>query len=192
MIFSALQATVRCWRVRPLSRLDLEALARSRDRRARWASPCPWSYGAADTFAMAFMALWPPWPKTSLRVLRMENAYQELAASGFRQAARQSMLRANLFAMECVAILSIYGWFLEKHVVSPRRQFLLTFGLLYMARLNLMARCLLPRELAIEELTVVPVWISVILCSIGQGAASASPITKSELVISSSLYCLGS
>ena len=189
MIFSALQATVRCWRVWPLSRLDLEPLARSRDRRALRASPCPWSYGAADTFAMAFMAAMA---QDKLRVLRMENAYQELAASGFRQAARQSMLRANLFAMECVAILSIYGWFLEKHVVSPRRQFLLTFGLLYMARLNLMARCLLPRELAIEELTVVPVWISVILCSIGQGAASASPITKSELVISSSLYCLGS
>ena len=61
-----------------------------------------------------------------------------------------------------------------------------------MLRLNIMARWLLVRELANEELTVVIVWIVCIMASFSVGAAYRGEITPWELLLSMVFYCLGS
>ena len=124
----------------------------------------------------------------------MENSYHDMGSEGsaFRSTARQSMLRANVFALECVLVLVVYGHFLVESVTSARCGVLLLFGIVYMVRLNIMARWLLPRELATEELTVVILWISSILASVALGAASKGVISKVEIILSVLLYSIGS
>lgn len=116
----------------------------------------------------------------------------EAGNAAFRKVARESMLRANIFAAECLVVLLVYAYFLMQNVTRTRFELLLIFGVVYMARLNIMARCLLPRELSTEELTVVVVWISSILASIAIGAASRGNIKNTEIWMSTTLYGLGS
>lgn len=114
------------------------------------------------------------------------------ADTTFRSTARHSMLRANIFALECLSVLVLYGYFLVHYVSSGRSEVLFLFGIIYMARLNIMARWLLPRELAMEELTVVIVWLLSILASISVGAALHNDISNAELLFSTLFYAVGS
>ena len=122
------------------------------------------------------------------------SEYEEMAPDGgaCRSVARQSMLRANIFALECVLVLGVYWHFLVGHVNQRRRDILFLFGIIYMVRLNIMARWLLPRELSTEELTVVVVWICSILASIVVGTALQGAMNNVEVVISFIFYFVGS
>lgn len=122
---------------------------------------------------------------------------------GFRGAQRQSMFKANIFAVECALITSCYLaalytpdliWVgLPAPSAGPRCTLLACFGVAYMMRLNVMARWLLPRELATEELTVVPLWIAGIMSSICLGALPLEQPTSAKIAICSSVFfCLGS
>lgn len=127
--------------------------------------------------------------------IKMDTSeYDAMGPDGgvFRSIARQSMLRANIFALECVLVVGLYGYFLVGHVNLGRREILFLFGIIYMVRLNIMARWLLPRELSTEELTVVVVWICSILASIAVGAAWQGAMSNVEVVISFFLYFVGS
>merc|ERR1719446_271359 len=87
----------------------------------------------------------------------------------FRSVERTSNFRANIFAFQSVVVLGlylflIYGW--KFTYFSAQAHLLATFGVIYMIRLNVMARWLLKRELAIEEITVVIlVWLPAIMGS---------------------------
>lgn len=113
------------------------------------------------------------------------------------------MFRANVFAVECVLITSCYFvvlytpdliWSgLPAPSARPRCTLLAFFGAAYMMRLNVMARWLLPRELAAEELTVVPLWIAGIMLSICLGALPLEQPMSAEIAICSTVFfCLGS
>ena len=119
---------------------------------------------------------------------------------GFRATPRSTMLRANIFALESLLVLAVYGWLL----LSPTTQWpghsknafrcktLFVFGCIYMLRLNVMARWLLPRELAMEELTVVIAWILAIMLSYAAGALLAGKVSWLSFCLSFFLYSLGS
>jgi len=124
------------------------------------------------------------------------------AGETFRTAPRSSMFRANMFSLECCGVLGLYGWLLlSPSILWPghaakdalRCQLLFALGVVYMLRLNLMARWLLPRELAMEELTVVIAWILCILLSYTAGALSKEgSISSGVVALSILLYCFGS
>ena len=124
----------------------------------------------------------------------MDNAqYQDMGSGAtFRRTARESTIRANMFAIECAAVLILYWYFLQSYVSWKRCSLLLLFGIVYMARLNIMARWLLPRELAMEELTVVIAWIACILSSISIGAACRGEISFLQFWLALVLYSFGS
>ncbi|CAJ1385398.1 unnamed protein product [Effrenium voratum] len=109
----------------------------------------------------------------------------------FRSVPRSSMLRANVFAAESLALWALYG-----HVLVPadgfRRGVLLVLGGCYLLRLNAMARWLLPRELALEELTVVMLWLLTIFTSFALGASHRGAMSAPELALAVGLYSLGS
>ncbi|CAE7224499.1 Pfdn6 [Symbiodinium natans] len=118
----------------------------------------------------------------------------------FRSSPRSSMLRANVFALESLCVLGVYGCILlwpkmqwPGHSKDAWRcQVLFVFGVVYMLRLNVMARWLLPRELATEELTVVILWILTILVSFGAGALLTGTPDDLSISLAVALYCLGS
>ena len=99
------------------------------------------------------------------------------AVNDFRSTNRQSMFRANIFLVECIAVLAAYLCALHHHLGpidldhiftgnSSRVQVLSAFGVIYMIRLNVMSRYLLRRELSIEELTIVVlIWLPSIMAS---------------------------
>eukprot|EP01062_Namystynia_karyoxenos_P032589 TRINITY_DN24030_c0_g1_i1.p1 TRINITY_DN24030_c0_g1~~TRINITY_DN24030_c0_g1_i1.p1 ORF type:complete len:268 (+),score=90.64 TRINITY_DN24030_c0_g1_i1:96-806(+) len=130
------------------------------------------------------------------------RAEAQTAASGFRGAKRRSMLRNNIFAAECLVLLGAYSYVLlrrdaiweDRPTATVRCALLVSFGAVYTARLVVMARWLLPRELAMEELTVVPLlWLPGILASMALPAvASGSEIDTASLVASVAVYALGS
>lgn len=121
----------------------------------------------------------------------------------FRSTERTSMARANLFALECVVIMAGYALVLmmpglvREHVPSAaaasRAWMLMILGAIYLLRLNVMARWLLPRELAMEELTVVPLWIASILASYSLTAILCTEaISPPAMLLSALFYFLGS
>ena len=121
----------------------------------------------------------------------------------FRTAERRSMGRANLFALLCTLILAAYSLVLLRPgtvwaglpvaAATDRVGILFAFGLIYLLRLNVMARWLLPRELAQEELTVVPLWVLSILASYSLGAIRLTEeMTTLAMGVSILLYVLGS
>ncbi|CAE7834377.1 unnamed protein product [Symbiodinium sp. KB8] len=128
--------------------------------------------------------------------------YQAMAGGpeNFRSTLRSSMMRANVFALESLFVLGCYGWMLlcpevqwPGHTKNAWRCTLLfTFGVAYMLRLNAMARWLLPRELAQEELTVVILWIMSILVSFAVGALLKGTLDWMTCCLAVFLYCLGS
>jgi len=102
----------------------------------------------------------------------------------FRRVERRSSFRINILALESAATLTAYVLALRAFV-SPAHTLrigaLAAFGAVYYARLNTMARWLLPRELALEEVTFVAlVWIPGILASFVVGAAATSSNSKSH------------
>lgn len=115
------------------------------------------------------------------------------ASANFRTTRKQSSLRANVFLVECIVVLAIYGKLLGS-APKFRALVLWTYGVLYMIRLNAMARWLLPRELAVEEITfVILVWLPSILVSFSlSAAASVEELMGWELAFSASLYSAGS
>lgn len=122
--------------------------------------------------------------------------------SDFRSVERQSSLRGNIFSAECAVVLAIYLYVLlvpdaiyeHRPSGNVRSTMLSAYGCLYMVRLNVMARWLLPREIATEELTfVILVWIPGILASFAIPAvASPTDIGLVSLVLSLTLYVAGS
>ena len=120
--------------------------------------------------------------------------------SGFRGAARQSSQRSNIFSAETALVLGIYLYVLlvpgalYGHRPDVRSVLLAAYGCMYMARLNMMARFLLPRELALEELTFVNlVWIPAILASFAiPSAACDTDIGLVPSVLSLGMYMAGS
>ena len=126
--------------------------------------------------------------------------YKQLPAETFRTVSRSTMFRANIFALESCLLLGLYGWLLLSPGVqwpghskdTTRCALLFALGVVYLLRLNAMARWLLPRELAMEELTVVIVWVTSILASYVAGALLSGTLGVVDGLISVSLYCLGS
>ena len=126
------------------------------------------------------------------------------AQQSFRTAKRSSMARANLLALLCALILAAYSLALLRPgavwagppaaaAAAPRARLLVAFGIVYLLRLNAAARWLLPRELAREELAVVPLWIASILASYSLGAVRvAEGMGAPATVAWTSLYVLGS
>ena len=116
-----------------------------------------------------------------------------MADQSFRLVERRSMLRANIFLLECAAVLALQLAALQRYVApGPQRLLLAVFAAVYMARLNVMARWLLPRELATEELTIVAlVWVPMILASYTYGAALHQP-TNAQLLAAAAAYVGGS
>ena len=114
----------------------------------------------------------------------------------FRSAQRHSNARANIFAVESIVVLTGYIWALRIRLSNPapRRCALLEgFGAVYFARLNFMTRCLLQRELALEELTVVIfLWLPSILGSFVYLSSESSDLTSTESIILVAVYLLGS
>jgi len=110
----------------------------------------------------------------------------------FRNAKRKSNIRANIFLLESVVVLSlyvylIYGW---KFSSSAQAHLLGAFGIIYMIRLNIMSMWLLQRELGMEELTVVILlWLPAIM---GSYIALAKDVSNVVLVVASFFYALGS
>lgn len=134
-----------------------------------------------------------------------EHAYQKAPDSeaNWRQAPRVSMLRANIFALEGIVLLSAFGVILFKHgfiwtglpvlAAQSRDRMLFGFGVVYFLRLNVMARCLLPRDLAMEELTVVQLWIGSIMASFAFGALRVTEAMSCQCATGSlALYLFGS
>lgn len=124
-------------------------------------------------------------------------------APNVRATPRTSMLRANIFAVMCICLLVGYAFLLlSPGLIWPdcpapqayfRVRLLFAFGLVYLFRLNAMARWLLPRELSNEELTVVPLWILSIMASYALGALPIQDALDWPLLIASSLlYITGS
>eukprot|EP00568_Trieres_chinensis_P008336 CAMPEP_0183292772 /NCGR_PEP_ID=MMETSP0160_2-20130417/1710_1 /TAXON_ID=2839 ORGANISM="Odontella Sinensis, Strain Grunow 1884" /NCGR_SAMPLE_ID=MMETSP0160_2 /ASSEMBLY_ACC=CAM_ASM_000250 /LENGTH=204 /DNA_ID=CAMNT_0025453779 /DNA_START=83 /DNA_END=694 /DNA_ORIENTATION=+ len=108
----------------------------------------------------------------------------------FRNIQRDSNFRANVFLIECIAVLAVYLrvlYHLTPEVYQQHRSILLaTFGVIYIIRLNFMSRYLLQREIAIEELTIVIlIWIPSILSSFLLVTA------KQEVSISESFTAVG-
>mmetsp|Transcript_18267 Transcript_18267/g.40662 ORF Transcript_18267/g.40662 Transcript_18267/m.40662 type:complete len:231 (-) Transcript_18267:173-865(-) len=125
------------------------------------------------------------------------------AQQSFRTAERFSMARANLFALLCALILAAYTLVLLRPgavwaglpaaAAASRARLLFAFGIIYLLRVNVMARWLLPRELAQEELTVVPLWILSILASYSLGAIRLTEEMDAPVMgVSTLLYVLGS
>eukprot|EP00593_Proboscia_inermis_P014738 CAMPEP_0171299264 /NCGR_PEP_ID=MMETSP0816-20121228/8071_1 /TAXON_ID=420281 /ORGANISM="Proboscia inermis, Strain CCAP1064/1" /LENGTH=226 /DNA_ID=CAMNT_0011774927 /DNA_START=9 /DNA_END=689 /DNA_ORIENTATION=+ len=109
----------------------------------------------------------------------------------FRSVERTSNLRANIFLFECMVVMSLYifllyAWRLE---YSSQVNLLAAFGAIYMIRVNIMSRWLLPRELGMEEITVVILFISSIM---GSYVILAKEISSVGLAVSSILYAFGS
>lgn len=102
------------------------------------------------------------------------------SSSSFRLEQRSSTLRINIFTIECVLLLGLYVAALHRWVEPGAQQSLLTlFGVMYLARLLVMARWLLPRELAMEELTfVMLIWLPSIFASFVYGCCSISGTTQ--------------
>ena len=103
------------------------------------------------------------------------------------------MFRANIFLLECAAVLALQLAALQRYVApGPQRLLLALFAAIYMARLNVMARWLLPRELATEELTIVAlVWVPMILASYTYGATLHQP-ESAHLLAAAAAYVGGS
>ena len=116
-----------------------------------------------------------------------------MADQSFRLVERRSMFRANIFLLECAAVLALQLAALQRYVApGPQRRLLAVFAAIYMARLNVMARWLLPRELATEELTIVAlVWVPMILASNTYGAALHQP-ESAQLLAAAATYVGGS
>mmetsp|Transcript_7543 Transcript_7543/g.11510 ORF Transcript_7543/g.11510 Transcript_7543/m.11510 type:complete len:235 (-) Transcript_7543:202-906(-) len=115
----------------------------------------------------------------------------------FRNVARTSNLRANIFLFESLAVTMlylylIYGW--KFAASSGQAHVLAAFGIIYMIRLNVMSRwLLLPRELAMEELTVVMLlWLPAIMGSFVALAQQDSSNSLMVLISAVILYSLGS
>eukprot|EP00927_Polykrikos_kofoidii_P018241 TRINITY_DN18419_c0_g2_i1.p1 TRINITY_DN18419_c0_g2~~TRINITY_DN18419_c0_g2_i1.p1 ORF type:complete len:224 (-),score=24.99 TRINITY_DN18419_c0_g2_i1:118-789(-) len=120
-----------------------------------------------------------------------------------RTISRRSMLRANIFLIECAFVLAAYLFVLLTPglvwdglpVASCRLRLLLlaAFGVVYMVRLNVMSRWLLPRELSCEELTIVPLmWLPAILASYSLAAICSSGPVNIVDILSTLLYVVGS
>jgi protein-S-isoprenylcysteine O-methyltransferase Ste14 len=114
------------------------------------------------------------------------------STNAFRTAKRHSNLRANILALECAATSIIYIYTIAKHSPPLPQAYLLDiFCVAYMIRLNIMARWLLPRELALEEITFVPlVWLTSIMASFVW--LTSGKISPSQLLLSAVFYVLGS
>ena len=120
--------------------------------------------------------------------------------SEFGASMRPSSLRANIFSAQSAAVLAIYLYVLlvpDEHMAragSVRGKVLAVFGCLYIVRLNVMARWLLPRGLGMEELVYFTlVWIPAVLASFAIPAvASQHDIGLSSFVLSLVLYVAGS
>ena len=120
-----------------------------------------------------------------------------VASQSFRSVERQSSNRANIFLLECTVVLGIHLTASHCYLLpGPQRVFLDIFAICYMIRLIAMSRWLLPRELAMEELTfVILIWVPAILASFTLGAMlhpiNVSP-TSTQLIFSGILYVGGS
>ena len=119
--------------------------------------------------------------------------------ASFRRVARASSWRANVFSVECAVVLTLHLTALSHWGGDlPVTQLVLlgSSATLYMARLNLMARWILPRELSTEELTFVTlVWIPSILASFTYGAVLSNrkaALPTVQLVVSAVVYAGGS
>jgi steroid 5-alpha reductase family enzyme len=89
-----------------------------------------------------------------------------MAPVDFRKVPRKSNLRNNIFLLECAAVLAVYLYALYQSPATLQIHILAFFGVAYMSRLNVMTRWVLPRELAIEEISVVTLlWLPAILAS---------------------------
>ena len=125
-----------------------------------------------------------------------------MSSTEFRSVPRSSSLRANILSAESAVVLAIYLYVLlvpgalyeHRPAGNVRSSLLAAYGGLYLVRLNLMARWLLPRELAMEELTfVMLVWIPGILASFALPAVAApTDIGLISVVLSLVLYVAGS
>jgi protein-S-isoprenylcysteine O-methyltransferase Ste14 len=114
------------------------------------------------------------------------------STSTFRIAKRHSDLRANILALESALISIVYIYAIAKHSPPLPQAYLLGFfGVAYLLRLNAMAIWLLPRELALEEITFVPlVWLTSIMASFVW--KSSDETSTFQLLLSTALYVLGS
>jgi steroid 5-alpha reductase family enzyme len=112
-------------------------------------------------------------------------------AVDFRKVERQSNARANIFLAENIAILAVYLHALFRSSYTPQAILLAIFGVVYMIRVTVMARWLLKRELALEEITIVAlIWLPAILASfIRYVKNNTSPF---QLGLASILYVVGS
>jgi len=114
--------------------------------------------------------------------------------TGFRGERRKTSLRGNIFLVESVTVFAAYVWLLHQYgPVNVRSLVLSTFGFVYMVRLNLMSRWLLPRDLALEEITFVTlVWIPLILASFALAAVTKNEISCAEFGFALLAYGFGS
>jgi len=117
-----------------------------------------------------------------------------------RSMTRLTPFHQNIFLFECFLILSGYLLVLLSSDAAQtctanatRTGVLAAYGVVYIFRLLFMSHYLLPRELSIEEITVVPLWISSILCSFAfPSRTSTAAFPLSLLVPSLFLYLFGS
>mmetsp|Transcript_379 Transcript_379/g.873 ORF Transcript_379/g.873 Transcript_379/m.873 type:complete len:225 (-) Transcript_379:136-810(-) len=122
-----------------------------------------------------------------------------MSSASFRSRPRRrgASWRADVFVLECGAVLvghlaALHRWAWP----GTQRGVLALFATVYMARAALMARWILTRELATEEVTFVAlVWVPSILASFTCGAArrpaDAGP-TGTQLAAATLLYLGGS
>lgn len=118
----------------------------------------------------------------------------EIRDQKFRTIKTRSPVRGVLFFIESVVVLAgyIYLLFRRRDIAESRMYLLVAYDAMYMLRLNLMAQWLLPREIAVEELSfVMLLWVPGILLSFALLTISGemSLITASISVI---LYVTGS
>ena len=110
----------------------------------------------------------------------------------FRKAERHSNARTIIFLVECTLLLTIYLKALSQAPVSASQLTVLSmFGIVYIARLVLMATWLLKRELSVEEITVVTLaWLPSIMASFVLGASHST--NAFQMTLSIIFYVLGS
>ena len=114
----------------------------------------------------------------------------------FRSVQRHSNARANIFVLESIVILAIYLWVMRQKLANsvPRRCSVLEVcGVVYFARLNVMTRYLLQRELALEELTLVMLlWLPSILGSFVWLSRIDDDLPAHQCIVLVAVYLLGS
>ena len=122
-----------------------------------------------------------------------KTASSAATAAAFRSVKSRNIVRENIFLVESIATVVVFAYFTLDAAVSLRTMLSVAFALIYYSRLNIMARFLLPRALAIEEITfVMLVWLPAILGTYGYASVNSGEVSTGIAVAAVSLFAVGS